>query len=220
MERNIKWVFLNIVILFSFQSFSQTVKKSSEIILNSINQPLRIVLDDISIQSGYNFIYSDNIVAKIMMDCSIKNETVEDALNMILRRYDISYKIFDEKNIVLYKKIKSKKEFYKAIVLDKNESAAGSLRFLVKPTLINKNTLEYPPEAVRNKIEGKTIVKFLIDGFGDVSNALIESSSGYNVLDSTSIKYARELKFIPAEANGRTQNVWMTMEFRYTITKN
>ena len=109
---NIKWIVLNIAILFSLPLFSQTVQKVTR---GTINQPLRTVLNDISVKNGYNFIYSDSLVDDIKIDYSFNKEPVEDVLAELSNRFGISYKIFNKKNIVLFKKLRPRKELYKAL---------------------------------------------------------------------------------------------------------
>lgn len=216
---NIKWFFLFLAVLSTIQLHPQTVNRGNEIVLNSTQLPLRTVLENISTQTGINFIYNDSLVDNTIINCSIKSSVVEEILNRILSRHELSYKTFDN-NIVLYKERKGPKEFYNATIVSASQSSIDTIQSIIKPTIISKNKLYYPEEAVRSQVEGKVIVKLFIDGQGDVKRSLILRSSGFSVLDSASIDYSRVLKFLPAEANGKPKEIWMTMEFRYSITRD
>ncbi len=216
----IKWILLNIAILSSLQNYSQTANRADEIVINSSSQPLRTILEEISNKYGYNFIYNDELVNDVKINCRIKSNSPEKLLSKIFGKQDISFKIFNENSVVLYKEKHPKKELFKAVVIDNNITNIDTPRVFVKPIMISRGKLIYPPEAVRNKIEGEVTVKFLIDGAGEVLNTIIQNSSGSSVLDSASVNYSKDLKFLPAESNGKTKKIWMSMLFKYYIAND
>ncbi len=67
----------------------------------------------------------------------------------------------------------------------------------IKITCLNCVTPQYPREALIAGIEGKPAVKIFISKDGTVSKAIIETSSGYKVLDDAGLDAARKSTFYP-----------------------
>ena len=181
------------------------------------NEPLRTVLDEIRIQAGVNFIYQDDLIDNKNITCRIKNDFVKDAVKRILSGSNISYKIFGEKVFVLFKEKKPVKISYKAIVVDQDASVSNPVVSFTKPEIIYGDKPVYPAEAVKNNIEGKVKVRFLISKEGNVDRTIIEITSGSEILDSAAIDYINKLKFTPAKENGLTRTIWMSMVLRYLV---
>ena len=181
------------------------------------NEPLRTVLDEIRIQAGVNFIYQDDLIDNKNITCRIKNDFVKDAVKRILSGSNISYKIFGEKVFVLFKEKKPVKISYKAIVVDQDASISNRIVSFTKPEIIYGDKPVYPAEAVKNNIEGKVKVRFLISKEGNVDRTIIEITSGSEILDSAAIDYINKLKFTPAKENGLTRTIWMSMVLRYLV---
>lgn len=181
------------------------------------NEPLRTVLDEIRIQAGVNFIYQDDLIDNKNITCRIKNDFVKDAVRRILSGSNISYKIFGEKVFVLFKEKKPVKISYKAIVVDQDASVSNPVVSFTKPEIIYGDKPVYPAEAVKNNIEGKVKVRFLISKEGNVDRTIIEITSGSEILDSAAIDYINKLKFTPAKENGLTRTIWMSMVLRYLV---
>ena len=181
------------------------------------NEPLRTVLDEIRIQAGVNFIYQDDLIDNKNITCRIKNDFVKDAVKRILSGSNISYKIFGEKVFVLFKEKKPVKISYKAIVVDQDASISNRIVSFTKPEIIYGDKPVYPAEAVKNNIEGKVKVRFLISKDGNVDRTIIEITSGSEILDSAAIDYINKLKFTPAKENGLTRSIWMSMVLRYLV---
>ena len=181
------------------------------------NESLRTVLDEIRIQAGVNFIYQDDLIDNKNITCRIKNDFVKDAVRRILSGSNISYKIFGEKVFVLFKEKKPVKISYKAIVVDQDASVSNPVVSFTKPEIIYGDKPVYPAEAVKNNIEGKVKVRFLISKEGNVDRTIIEITSGSEILDSAAIDYINKLKFTPAKENGLTRTIWMSMVLRYLV---
>jgi TonB family protein len=211
-----KWIILNIVILFSLQTFAQSQYERFNLDCNK--QPLRSVLDEIKTKSGINFIYNDDLVKDIDITCKIKNSSPESIVKEILHGHNLSYRKFGSNYFVLLKEKKTTEEDYKPVVL--KEDIPLETGDLSKPILISEVSPVYPFEALKDRIEGKVAVKFFINKDGNVSEVSVESTSGSSILDSAAINYVQMLKFIPAEANGKPRNVWMTMSFQYLFQRN
>jgi TonB family protein len=194
------------------------INEEKKVSLNCQEQPLRSVLEDIRIKSGVNFIFQDNLIDNVKVSCQIKNSLVNDALKKVLSGSDISFKEFGEKSFVLFKEKKViKKTSYKAIIVKENSSENDTVKSFVIPKMISKVSPVYPEEAVKNNIEGKVKLKFLVDKEGGVYKILIQQSSGSEILDSAAIDYINKLKFIPAKSNGVPRIIWMSMVLKYEV---
>ena len=215
---NIRLTFL--ILIFSIvlsgnylsQSFS---RKNLSLICN--NEPLRSVLDEIRIQAGVNFIYQDDLIDNKIITCRISNSQVNNAVRSVLSGLNISFKKFGKKAYVLFKEKKPVKTSYKAIVVDQNTSVSNREVSFIKPEIISGDNPVYPAEAVKNNIEGRVQLKFLVSKEGDVNKVVIEKTSGSEILDSAAIDYINKLKFIPAKENGLPRNIWMSMVLRYLV---
>lgn len=211
-----KWIILSIVILFSLNTFAQTQDK--RISLECNKQPLRSVLDEIKTKSGINFIYNDDFIKDINISCRIKNSLPENAVKKILYGNNLTYRKFNSDYFVILKEQKVKEEDFKPVVL--KEDIPIETGNLSGPVLISDISPVYPLEALKDRIEGKVAVKFFINKDGKVSEISVESTSGSRILDSAATNYVQMLKFIPAQANGKPHNVWMTMSFQYLFQRN
>lgn len=180
-------------------------------------EPLRSVLDEIRIQTGVSFIYQDDLIDNKKITCRIENSEIKNAVRGVLAGKDISFKNFGEKVFVLFKDKKPVKTSYKAIVVDQNTSVSNRVVSFVKPEIIYDENPVYPEEAVKNNIEGKVKLKFLISKNGDVDRVIIEITSGSEILDSAAVDYINKLKFSPAKENGIARSIWMSMILRYLV---
>jgi TonB family protein len=222
-----RFPFLKLIVIillqacFTGQAYSQ-VKDEKLISLNCDNKPLRSVLDEIRIQGSINIIYSDDLVKNININCRIKETSAENALKDVISDYEISFRKFGSRDgmnsYVLYREKKKLKKRYQALIINQKTSGFDTSSFFTAPIMITNLKIRYPDEAAKNNIEGNVYIKFLIDRNGEVSRTNIEKSSGSNILDSATAVYARNLKFIPAQNNGQTRSIWMTMVFKYLIS--
>ncbi len=212
---------LCVAIFFSSTLFSIQNEKRGKGKIYFRNESLREALGKIASESGSNFVYSDKLIENIFINCEVEKEP-EKALGKILSKTGISYKLFGEKTFVLFKEKKKlpKPKPVKPIVVQKSIAEIDSGFVIQKAILISKEEMSYPIEAVNKNIEGKVRVRFLINTFGDVEKVFMETSSGSSILDSATVKYARNLKFLPAQAKGQSINIWMLMSFEYFCEKN
>ena len=203
-------------ILFSFQNVNNVKGK-----YYFRNESLQNALEIIASESGCSFVYSDKLIENIKINCEVEKEP-EKALVKILSKTGISYKLFGEKTFVLFKEknIIPKLQPVKPVVIQKSISEVDSGFVFQKAILISREDILYPMEAVNKNIEGKVRVRFLINTNGDVEKVFLETSSGSSILDSATAKFARKLKFLPAQANGKAINIWMLMSFDYYCIKN
>lgn len=86
-----------------------------------------------------------------------------------------------------------------------------------KPKLLDRPKTEYPAEAKNAGIEGRTVVKVLVDTDGKITDAEILISSGNELLDAAAIKAAMKMRFTPAEQFGRKVRVWLSVPFQFKL---
>jgi TonB family protein len=177
-------------------------------------------LNEIKNKSGINFIYKDDLVDKVNVTFRVDGNSAENMLEKLLNKYGIAYKVFEGNSYVLYKPEEAKeiKNIYKAILIEQPVTNMDPAVFLSKPKLISKMDPLYPPEAVKNNIEGNVNLKLFITKEGNVAKTLIVNSSGSSILDSAAVRHTDKLKFLPAKENGEPKNVWISMIFKYQIT--
>ncbi len=82
-----------------------------------------------------------------------------------------------------------------------------------RPEITKYASPEYPKEA--KGVEGKTIVKLVIDENGAVSDAAVEVSSGNDLLDKAAVKAASDFEFSPGEVDGKAVKVTMMLPFKF-----
>jgi TonB family protein len=208
---------LIVISMFSVEVFPQTSYFNGRISFDYSKTALRKVLKEIEEKSGVEFVFNDKLVDNVFVSYKIENEMLEKSIEKLLRPFDISYKMFGEKIFVLFREVKQlpKPPKLEPVVIRMDMPEADSLYIIQKPVLITNTKLMYPEEALSKNIEGKVIVRFLIGKDGAVSRIQITSSSGNSILDSASEEYVRNLKFLPAEANGKPRNSWMSMRFEF-----
>lgn len=214
-----KLILFNILIIFTVIVFSQSIC-GNKISIYCDEELLHSVLEKIETLSGVNFIYDDNLIKNIKISCQLENYSVENAVRKILRNYNISYKIYFGKYFVLFKSKKNIALNNQTVIINNCLPESNYAQAMIRPKVISNNKLEYPSEALENKIEGEVIVKFLINREGNVSKSFVEKSSGSNVLDSASVYYTYNLKFIPAQINGKAHHAWVSMKFKYCFVNN
>ncbi len=87
-----------------------------------------------------------------------------------------------------------------------------------KPKVLSAAQPVYPEPAKKAGIEGRVILKVLIDTDGKVSQARILKS--IPTLDQAAIAAAKKFKFAPAKMDGTPVKVWMTIPFQFRLRKD
>ena len=77
--------------------------------------------------------------------------------------------------------------------------------------LIRMAQRQYPSALREAGINGTVGVFFFVDESGDVTNAVVQSSSGYQRLDDVALQVAREGKFDPAMMRDIPVGVWLIL---------
>jgi len=90
-------------------------------------------------------------------------------------------------------------------------------RVEIKPQPVSMPTPEYPPLAKKAGIEGKVVVKMLIDIDGKVIDTQVLKSSGSEILDESAISAARKSLFTPARQRDRFVRVWVIRAIEFKL---
>ncbi len=216
--RTVKLVLLILITFVGAASFPQDIYGGRIISFECRKLPLRSVLNELHKESGLSFIYNDGLIdSSLRITCSIKEASVNSILKKILSGSDISYKLFGESSVVLFRKPIQKKTEFKAKVFENKVPTFDTSYSFTKAQIILETDPKYPSEAVQNRMEGKVAVKLFITSEGKVADAKVEHSSDFPVLDSAALSYSYKLKFKPAEVNGISINSWYMLTFLYSI---
>ena len=84
--------------------------------------------------------------------------------------------------------------------------AAGKKGLELPPVSLNANSpVTYPPALVSQGIEGTVLLRLYVDTLGRIldDSTRVAESSGYPALDSAALRAAPELRFAPAERDGK-----------------
>ncbi|MBQ0068852.1 MAG: energy transducer TonB, partial [Bacteroidales bacterium] len=77
--------------------------------------------------------------------------------------------------------------------------------------------LVYPEQAVKDSIEGRVVVQFVVKKDGSVDDIRI-ARSVHSLLDVEAVRVAKTLpKFIPASHKGKTVNVWYLLPVKFKL---
>lgn len=159
-----------IMILFILLSGTHYQMHAQQLKLSFKDTPLKSVLDEISNQTGYNFVYSEYMVNSQKTVTILYEKTPEEPLNLVLD------KIFNGTNIIY--KITGKQV---ALTLKSIDGKVKSQRvtYIIKGVVTDDGGETIPGVAVKNKTTGK-IVAADLDG-----KYQIEAQEGDNILFSS-----------------------------------
>lgn len=87
----------------------------------------------------------------------------------------------------------------------------------IKPQPISMPAPEYPVLAVKAGIEGKVVVKMLVDTDGSVIAVEIIKSSGNQMLDESAVSAAKQSKFTPAKQRDKFVRVWVVRQIEFKL---
>lgn len=115
-----------------------------------------------------------------------------------------------------------------AALLTANASASVSaneisqhLSTIIIPEPVERIHPKYPIEAARQRREGWTILSFVIDEKGNVSDALVKESSGSEDFDKATLKAVTKWKYQPAFESGKPiQQCVNTVQMDFRLGKN
>ena len=83
---------------------------------------------------------------------------------------------------------------------------------------ISKN-LKYPESAIKNKIQGKVTMRFVVTESGEVDKVEVLRSLQADC-DKEAIRVVKSLpKFIPGKQSGKLVSVWYTLPVNFKLPK-
>lgn len=80
--------------------------------------------------------------------------------------------------------------------------------------------VNYPQEAKNKNIEGKVIVKFIVNREGNIENSIVVNKDADSILSNAALLAVSKMKWEPGEINGNPVKVEMYMPFRFQLTNN
>ena len=82
-----------------------------------------------------------------------------------------------------------------------------------------KSHIQYPAEALKNKIEGNVILQFVVQKTGKIGEVKVVRSLDKE-LDKEAVRVIKSLpKFTPGRQNGKAVSVWYTLPVTFTLPK-
>ncbi len=91
---------------------------------------------------------------------------------------------------------------------------------IVYPRLLSKHiSLQYPPEAFDNRIEGLVILHVLVDKQGMIARARIYQSSGSDLLDQSALEMIKNAEFEPGVVDGEIRELWIKQPVDFRLDK-
>lgn len=100
------------------------------------------------------------------------------------------------------------------MVLAKGMPYGGSM---TAPKIIYKTMPDYPVKAVEAGYSGTVVVKMYILKNGRVGSAMIEKSSGYEILDSSALSAVSLWVFEPAVYQKDSTEVWFRVPIKFAL---
>lgn len=89
---------------------------------------------------------------------------------------------------------------------------------IVQPKLLTTHTsFNYPPEAYNQGIEGKVVVRLLVNKKGQVIDTKILRSSGYEILDDAALKMVRSSVYEPGTIEGVVSDFWLHLPIEFKL---
>ena len=82
-----------------------------------------------------------------------------------------------------------------------------------------KSHIQYPAEALKNKIEGNVILQFVVQKTGKIGEVKVVRSLDKD-LDKEAVRVIKSLpKFTPGRQHGKAVSVWYTLPVTFTLPK-
>ena len=91
---------------------------------------------------------------------------------------------------------------------------------VIAPVLERRGALQYPPLALRQRVEGIVELNVLVDEKGGVSEVqVVTGAGGRSGLNEAAIDYARRQRYRPATKEGVLVKVWMPLRVKFELPK-
>ena len=134
----IRRVFWGILLVISFIFDGKAQDKEARVSLEVKETTLQQVFKEITRQTGYKFVYSSSLLPeKIRLSVSVRNETLEKALELCLKDTDLGAKI-EESHVIISPRLQKEKSLdvkvYKGTVVDVNGDGVPGVTIVLKGT--------------------------------------------------------------------------------------
>ena len=90
---------------------------------------------------------------------------------------------------------------------------------VVAPAVAKKAPLQYPPIALRQRIEGTVELNVLVDEKGNVADTQVVRSAGGGGLDDAAKDNVKRWKYRPASKDGVPVKVWVSVRVEFQLPK-
>ena len=87
-----------------------------------------------------------------------------------------------------------------------------------EPVALTQPAFQYPEDLWDEGVEGKTVLRILINEQGTVDSARVETPSGYAAFDSAAMAGTDALRFQPARRDGTPVSKWVLLPVEFDIT--
>lgn len=77
----------------------------------------------------------------------------------------------------------------------------------------------YPRICSLAEVEGKVVVKALVDTNGSILYAKISKCSGNKMLNEAALKAVKEARLPPAKYQGKPVRIWVSIPYEFSLTK-
>ncbi|MEE8452613.1 MAG: energy transducer TonB [Thermoguttaceae bacterium] len=85
------------------------------------------------------------------------------------------------------------------------------------PRLLDNRPPTYPAHAVRERLEGTTLLRIRITAEGNVAELEVISTSGHPILDAAAVSAVRTWSFLPATSNGHPAATTVRLPIRFAL---
>jgi periplasmic protein TonB len=96
-------------------------------------------------------------------------------------------------------------------------ACGGEAEETTEPRQISPSPFEYPEELWDAGVEGRTVLRLLINEEGAVDSALVEVPSGYEAFDSAAVAGSRDLRFEPKRVGEREVADWYLLPVDFAM---
>ncbi len=88
------------------------------------------------------------------------------------------------------------------------------------PRALSNIKPNYPKFAKDNRIEGRVLVRFILNEKGDVESPLVVKASPVNIFETSALKAVSQWKFTPAVKDGVIVRVGMVVSVKFKLEEN
>ncbi len=178
-------------------------------------------------KEGYYAYPEDKDILKYYPVAPYKNEQIDEAALMAKKNYNTSeeksMKYLDSSGLVYYE---SENQDYAEGTLDlhENESNDGKKHnykgVYENPKIVSKYSPRYPFEARTKGIEGRVLLRFIVDRAGNVLDPQVVSAEPEGTFEQAALDTVTKYKFKPAKKDGKYVKSIVKLAINFTMNNN